>query len=158
MGLKREFAEDTVIIHEKEESRFMYLILKGTVAIYKDYGTPDEYLLGLFGVGKTFGEIGLLNHEPSMNTVVAVSDVTVAIYSEGELTKFFQHHPEQALGTLRSLTRMNKLLDVNLKMVLLESRKMAKYKELYSDALKSSNGITVDQAVLIKKILEKKKK
>lgn len=137
MGMQMDYKEDDIILKEKAESRFMYLILQGEVALYSGYQTKEEYLFGLVGKGKTFGEIGLLNHENSIYTAVAVTNVKVAVFSEFELGSFIRNYPDQALGVMRSVARMNKVFKMNLKMVMEENKDYAKYKEVYLEAMKS---------------------
>lgn len=138
MGLQLDFNEDDVILTEKSPSRFMYLILEGSVALYTNYGTSDEYLYGLLSKGKTFGEIGLLNHEENVYTVVAISPVKVAVFSENELGNFIRGYPDHALGVMRSIAKMNQIFRVNLKMLMEENKDYSSYKALYEDAIKQS--------------------
>lgn len=145
MGLQLDFYEDDVILKEKSTSRYMYLILEGSVALYSNYGKSDEYLYGLLGKGKTFGEIGLLNHEESVYTVVAISPVKVAVFSENELGNFIRGYPDYALGVMRSVAKMNKIFRVNLEMVMEENKDYARYKSFYEDAIKQSKGVDSEE-------------
>lgn len=146
MGLQLDYEEDDVILTEKSTSRVMYLILEGSVALYTDYGTSKEYLYGLLGKGKTFGEMGLLNHEESIYTVVAISPVKVAVFSENELGSFIRSYPDYALGVMRSIAKMNQIFRVNLKMVMEENKDYAKYRKLYDDAIKQSTDSNSDES------------
>ena len=138
MGMKHNYEEDEVILTEKSDNHLMYLILKGSVALYSNYGTSEEYLYGILSKGKTFGELGLLNHEPSVYTVVAISPVTAAVFSENELGAFIKGYPDYAMGVMRSIAKMNKVFRINLEMVMEENKDNAKYKALYEDAIKQS--------------------
>lgn len=138
MGLQLDFNEDDVILTEKSTSRFMYLILEGSVALYTNYGTSEEYLYGLLSKGKTFGEIGLLNHEESIYTVVAISPVKVAVFSENELGSFIRGYPDHALGVMRSIAKMNQIFRINLEMAMEENKDNSRYRRLYEDAIKQT--------------------
>lgn len=126
MGLQKIYREDDIILKEKELNKFMYTILSGSVALYINYQAGDEYLLGVCGRGKTFGEMGLLCHEPSMYTAVAVEDVKVAIFSEYEMDAFIKGYPNQAIGLMRNIARINKLLNANLRMAVEENMQSEK--------------------------------
>ena len=141
MGLQLDYKEDDVILTEKSINRFMYLILEGSVALYTNYGTSEEYLYGLLGKGKTFGEIGLLNHEESVYTVVAISTVKVAVFSENELGNFIRGYPDHALGVMRSIAKMNKIFRINLEMVMEENKDNSRYRMLYENAIKQSTDV-----------------
>ncbi len=131
MGMKQEFSEDTVIINENAESRLMYMILEGTVALYSDYGKNTEYLIGLCGKGKVIGELGLLCHEASIYTAVAITDVTAMSFSEFELQSFMKNYPDQAIGIMRNIAHINKVLNRNLKMLMEDSSHMELMIEAY---------------------------
>lgn len=138
MGLQLEYKEDDIILKEKASNHHMYLILEGSVALYSNYGTPDEYLYGILGKGRTFGEIGLLTHEDSIYSAVAVSNVKVATFSENELDHFIEKYPDYAIGVMRSIAKMNQIFRANLKMVTEEFKDYAKYRTLYEDVIKLS--------------------
>lgn len=155
MGQQLDFKEDEIILREKSPSRFMYLILEGSVALYNNYGSSTEYLYGILSKGKTFGEIGLLNHEKSIYTVVAVSPVKVAVFSENELGSFIRGYPEHALGVMRSIAKMNQIFRANLEMAMEENKDYAKYKELYEEAIKQSTEAGSDESARWRRTREK---
>ena len=113
MGRHVTLPEDSVIIKEGGIHTFMYMVIKGNVVLYMNYGKEDEYVLGAVSKGMTFGEIGLLMHEPSLYTAVSFSDVELARFSEFELGTFIKGYPEQALGIMRSIARINSMLNMN---------------------------------------------
>lgn len=123
MGMQHNYPEGTIIINEKGMHQLMYVVLKGTIALYINYKQEDEYLLGLCTKGTTFGELGILCHSPSMYTAVAESDAIVVTFSESELGTFIERYPSQALGVMRNTARINKILSLNLKMALNDSQK-----------------------------------
>lgn len=147
MGLRHEYKEDDVILTEKSKSRFMYLILEGSVALYTNYGTNEEYLYGVLGKGKIFGEIGLLNHEESVYTVVAISTVKVAVFSEFELGNFIREYPDHTLAVMRSIAKMNQIFRMNLEMLMEENKDNLRYRMLYEDAIQQSTGIDRDDII-----------
>jgi len=126
MGMQREYKEDAIIIMEKTINKHLYMVLDGTVALYINYKKPDEYFLGLCSKGNAFGEIGVLCHEESIYTAVAVTDVQLALFSENEIDSFVKGYPEQAIGVMRLMARINKLLDLNLRMVVEEQKYLSK--------------------------------
>ena len=149
MAMQLNYAEDTTIIREKAKNRHMYIVLEGTVALFSNYNTPEEYLIGLIRVGETFGEIGILNHDESLYTAVAVSDVKVVVFSDNELDIFMKNYPDQALGIMRSMARMIKILNANLNMVIEENKDFVKYKDMYLATLKQEAN-SEDKAIVEK--------
>lgn len=158
MGLQLDYNEDDVIMTENTPGRYMYLILDGSVALYSNYKTPEEYLYGILGKGKTFGEMGLLTHEESIYTVVALSKLKVAVFSENELGSFIKGYPEHALGVMRSIAKMNQLFRINLKMVIDENKDNLRYRSLYEDVIKESAEITdVDEDAIWHSTIQQRK-
>lgn len=139
-----DYKEDDVIIFEKSDSRFMYLVLDGAVALYTNYKTPDEYLYGVVSRNRTFGEVGLLTHSRSPYTAVATTDVKVAVFSEHELGAFVRNYPEQSLGIMRSIAKMSRVFSLNLKMVLEEHKNATRFEEICADALQMPENHVVE--------------
>lgn len=135
MGMQETYNEDDVIIYEKADSRFMFMVLEGSVALYINYKQEDEYLLGICNKGNIFGEMGLLCHDANLYTAVAFTKVTVVRFSESELGSFIKSFPEKALGIMRNTARMNKVLNLNLKMVMKDSQQLEMYKQMYSEMI-----------------------
>lgn len=130
MGMQMSFPEDSIIIRENSNSQYMYIVVKGTIALYMNYKKKNEYLLGLCSKGKTFGELGVLCHEKSTYTAVATDDVAVVAFSENELENFVKKYPLEALGVMRNMARMNNILNLNLKMVMSENEDSGAYDEI----------------------------
>ena len=68
----KKFSEDEVIIREGETYEEMYKIVSGRAALYLQYGTENEYLIGVLSDGKCFGEVSVLTGKPSPYSVVAI--------------------------------------------------------------------------------------
>ncbi|MDO5707386.1 MAG: Crp/Fnr family transcriptional regulator [Andreesenia angusta] len=76
----RKFPKNKVIISEKEESKYLYVILDGLVKLYKDLGDEREAVICLRGIRDIIGNTGLFPDERLHLSVKTVSEiVTVAI-------------------------------------------------------------------------------
>jgi len=62
-----------VIFHEGDPGKHVYLIVSGSVEIYKTVGDQRQ-LLNTIGSGEIFGEMGLVSNEPRFATVIAAED------------------------------------------------------------------------------------
>ena len=67
------FQPGEVIFHEGDPGRHVYLIVSGSVEIYKTVGDQRQ-LLNTIGSGEIFGEMGLVSNEPRFATVIAAED------------------------------------------------------------------------------------
>lgn len=62
-----------VIFHEGDPGKHVYLIVSGSVEIYKTVADQRQ-LLNTIGSGEIFGEMGLVSNEPRFATVIAAED------------------------------------------------------------------------------------
>lgn len=72
------FKRDTTICVEGESQRGLYIIISGAASIFKN-NKKTEHLsrIAHLEVGKSFGEISLIDNAPRSATVVADSDIEV---------------------------------------------------------------------------------
>ena len=70
-----------VIFHEGDPGKHVYLIVSGSVEIYKTVGDQRQ-LLNTIGSGEIFGEMGLVSNEPRFATVVAAEDCRLIIVQD----------------------------------------------------------------------------
>ena len=86
-----QYQEDEIILRQGELNRNLYKVLSGNVALYINYGEPEEYLVGLLGFPNCFGEMTILSHQPSYYTVVALEKTAVLRVPETNFEAFIQH-------------------------------------------------------------------
>ena len=101
----KTFSSGELIFREGELQLSLFEIQKGSVGIYRDYGTEQESLLTVLKAGKLFGEMGLLEASPRSATALAREDGTVLReISEEEFYSFLQDKPGLLLQILRQLS------------------------------------------------------
>lgn len=61
-----------VVIAENELKEKFYIIRKGAVQVFKNYGSRDESPLGILSEGHMFGELSLIDDLPRSATVVTI--------------------------------------------------------------------------------------
>jgi len=75
------FQPGEVIFHEGDPGRHVYLIVSGSVEIYKTVGDQRQ-LLNTIGSGEIFGEMGLVSNEPRFATVIAAENCRLIIVQD----------------------------------------------------------------------------
>lgn len=70
-----------VIFHEGDPGKHVYLIVSGSVEIFKTVGDQRQ-LLNTIGSGEIFGEMGLVSNEPRFATVIAAEDCRLIIVQD----------------------------------------------------------------------------
>jgi CRP/FNR family cyclic AMP-dependent transcriptional regulator len=96
----------TQIITEGEPGNTMYLVLNGTARVSR-----GGRKLAVAGPGDAFGELALLSKGPRTASVVATSDMEVAIITRRQLTSLLQDTPPFARKLLESLADLVRELD-----------------------------------------------
>ena len=112
----KKFSEDEVIIREGETYEEMYKIVSGRAALYLQYGTENEYLIGVLSDGKCFGEVSVLTGKPSPYSVVAISDIMVMRIGAGRFESFISQNPRNTAGIMKNMA--NKELAESIRMKL----------------------------------------
>lgn len=122
MGARlEEYEADTVILSEGAPSDHkMYIILEGEVILYRNYKKSDEYLIGIRGKGKTFGQMNMFTDEPNFFTIVAYSDVKLAWFEKSNLESFLFGYPSYAINLIEILSKTQSILERNLELAINE--------------------------------------
>ena len=86
------------IIIEGEQSWGLYLILDGTVGIFKSNAlSGNTYDVGQLGKGSFFGEMSLVDENPRSATVRALTDCQLFYISKEVFSVFLDHSDGQKL-------------------------------------------------------------
>ena len=96
----------TTILTEGDEGNTMYVILTGTARVSR-----GGRKLATAGPGDSFGELALLSKGPRTATVVAMSDMEVAIITRRQLSGLLEAAPGFAKKLLESLADIVRELD-----------------------------------------------
>ena len=111
------FRQNKIIIKEGAANSAMYRIVSGTAAVYLGYGTDSEYLVGMLGEGRCFGEIGLLTGKPSPFSVIAQTDLMLLTIEKDDFEDFIAEEPEKAADIMRSLARTVVTMSTNINLL-----------------------------------------
>jgi CRP/FNR family transcriptional regulator, cyclic AMP receptor protein len=98
----REYKKDELLFRQGDESREIYLILKGKVRIYKISPSGDETSIDIFSTHNLLGEFAALDNEPRSASAKAVNAVTVLAMSQ----EHFSHHINTVPGLALNLARL----------------------------------------------------
>jgi CRP-like cAMP-binding protein len=101
----RSFAPGTGIQHAGEEGGIVAGIAHGSAALTTSLSTPDSPVLHVMHPGDWFGYMPLFLPGARPNSLVARSDVTIAVLSQPELEAFLAPHPHwwRHIGTLAAV-------------------------------------------------------
>lgn len=86
------FSTDTVILGEEDSGRSVYYILSGKAKTVRYSNDGAEVWLDEIGPGALFGEMTALGAHARTATIIAASEVTVAMFSEQAFLDLMQRH------------------------------------------------------------------
>jgi CRP/FNR family cyclic AMP-dependent transcriptional regulator len=96
----------SAIFAEGSRDAEMYLIVEGSVTVYKDDVTNREKVLSVITKGKVIGEMALFDGEPRSAKIVANDDTTMLVLSRNNLERLMNDLPKLAAKLLFKLGAM----------------------------------------------------
>lgn len=112
-----KYRADQVILRQGERNACLYKIMQGSVSIYHDYGTENEYLIGISAQDKCFGEYGCFSGNPSTYTALANEDTIVMEIPKSDLHHFISLNPRNAEEIFGSMAKQIAMLSKNIEML-----------------------------------------
>lgn len=118
----KSFQAGEVIFREGEEAREMYVILRGSIEIFKEVGDSRK-ILNTFKEGDLFGEMALVDEKPRSATAVSRTDVDLFVIGNADLERIVKHQPEFVLKIVRVLSNRLRQADTLIEDLLTKDRK-----------------------------------
>ena len=81
------------LLHEGEESREMYYVQEGTLAVFKRKDDYNSQQIGTIYSGEVVGEMSFLDKSPRCATVKAISDCTLVVVPSETLENLYKDLP-----------------------------------------------------------------
>ncbi len=103
---EESFQPGATIFREGDPADRMYIILEGTVEVWKDYGEEQRDLLASHGVGHLFGEMAVVDDLPRSATVVAREAVRLLSVARDDFRGIVAANGAIALSITRSVSAM----------------------------------------------------
>jgi CRP-like cAMP-binding protein len=99
----RSYRDGEVVFWENEPGIAMYVIQRGEVGIFKDYGKPGQQELARLQHGDFFGEMALLAGDFRQATAVAVGETDLISLIHPDLFNLFERKPHLGVKLLSFL-------------------------------------------------------
>ncbi|MGE4583672.1 MAG: Crp/Fnr family transcriptional regulator [Sphaerochaeta sp.] len=105
-----EVSKGTIIYEQGTPCSTMFLLRSGTVGLYLNYHTPQQFqLFEISKSGSSLGEMGLFDHEPRNATAVALSDCVLVEISQENFPAFIEAHPQETRQIILDLSQRFKM-------------------------------------------------
>ncbi len=114
----KEFPRGTILFHEGDLGREMFIIQKGKVQIRKKVGANEEMLAEL-GEGEFFGEMALLIGMDRSATVEVIEDSKLLVVRPETFESLLKSNVEIALKMLKKMATRLRVLDEHLETAIL---------------------------------------
>lgn len=105
MERMKQYKEDDVILREGEKTDILYKMISGKAAVYLNYGTKDEYIVGILSEQSYFGELSFLLEQSETYTVVAVSDALIMHITREEFEEYVRRNAGNAITLMKALAK-----------------------------------------------------
>ncbi|MCU0559529.1 MAG: Crp/Fnr family transcriptional regulator [Desulfobacterales bacterium] len=109
VALEKHFAKGEIIFSEGDEGEGFYLIIEGTVKVFKLSPEGKEHILHLFSAGRIFGEVPVFAGEHFPANAEAIADTRVLFFPRSGFLSLIQKNPVLAMKMLADLSHKLRL-------------------------------------------------
>ncbi len=121
----KEYPRGTLLFHEGDPGREMFIIQKGKVQVRKKVGAGEKILTEL-GEGEFFGEMALLEGLNRSATVEVIEDSKILVINPGTFESLLKSNIEIAIKMLKKMAARLRTADERLETTFLEAQKERK--------------------------------
>lgn len=113
--LGRHYKSGDVLVKEADGDNKLFLIVKGSVKVVKNYGAEDEKGIAVLTEGEIFGEMTYFDNMPRSASVVAAGDADLLVLGKEHFDMLFQIHPKWTNKIMKALAQRIYLAYVDIK-------------------------------------------
>lgn len=103
ISLEKQFSKGEVIFSEGDAGNGFYVVVSGTVKIYKSSLEGKEKILHIFGTKEPFGEVPVFIGKPFPATAQAIARSRLLFFPRNEFVRLISDNPSLALNMLAVL-------------------------------------------------------
>lgn len=101
----KKYGKGEIIVQEGSGASEMYVLVSGSVGLYKNYQKFNQIDMGSIRAGESFGENALFLDRSQSATMVAVNDSVVMTITAKNATEIFSKQPEIAYSVIGGLVK-----------------------------------------------------
>jgi signal transduction histidine kinase len=103
---KQTLAAGEIIFQEGDAASNFFIVLDGTVEVWKDYNSREPDMLALHTPGHLFGEMALIDELPRSATVIAREKTDLLFINRDDFQKIVKEDSRIALSIMKSVSSM----------------------------------------------------
>jgi CRP/FNR family cyclic AMP-dependent transcriptional regulator len=100
---RRTYSKNSIILLQHNPVDGLYLVVQGRVKLVQTAEDGREVILSTRSVGDFFGEMSLVDNEPSATTVIAMDDSEILVLRREDFQRCLEAMPQISFGLMRSL-------------------------------------------------------
>ena len=137
--------KDNIVFYEGDEPKYLYLLVKGVIKLYKTSSSHKEIVLKYFHENELIGEVANFENIPYPATAKAYSDVEFLKIDFEKLKEVILLNPSLAFNIQTSLIKKIKNLEniISTNLVLDSKERVAKYIHSHSDDFFETKNIEI---------------
>ncbi|ABB44590.1 putative transcriptional regulator, Crp/Fnr family [Sulfurimonas denitrificans DSM 1251] len=138
-------SKDNIVFYEGDEPKYLYLLVKGVIKLYKTSSSHKEIVLKYFHENELIGEVANFENIPYPATAKAYSDVEFLKVDFEKLKEVIFLNPSLAFNIQTSLIKKIKNLEniISTNLVLDSKERVAKYIYSHSDDFFETKNIEI---------------
>ncbi|EQB40691.1 Crp/Fnr family transcription regulator [Sulfurimonas hongkongensis] len=144
-------AKDNIVFYEGDDSKYLYLLAKGIIKLYKTSSSHKEIVLKYFHENELIGEVANFEKMPYPATAKAYSDVEVLKIDFKGLKDIIYSNPELSYIIQTSLIKKIKNLEIiiSTNLVLDSKERVAKYMYNHSEDFFQTKNILIAEILSV---------
>lgn len=142
---EHKVAKDNIVFYEGDEPKYLYLLVKGIIKLYKTSSNHKEVVLKYFHENELIGEVANFEGMPYPATAKAYSDVEFLKIDFEKLKEIIFSNPNLAFNIQTSLVKKIKNLEniISTNLVLDSKERVAKYIYSHSEDFFETKNIEI---------------
>lgn len=142
---EHKVSKDNIVFYEGDEPKYLYLLVKGVIKLYKTSSSHKEVVLKYFHDNELIGEVANFEGMPYPATAKAYSDVEFLKIDFEKLKEVIFSNPNLAFNIQASLIRKIKNLEniISTNLVLDSKERVAKYIHNHSEDFFETKNIEI---------------
>jgi len=103
---EEKFDTNEIVFFEGDMGDRCFIILKGSVEIWKDYNSPERDMLAVYKSGQLFGELALIDQSPRGATLVVREAVNLLSIKRADFDKVLAGSVSISISIMKSISAM----------------------------------------------------
>lgn len=116
--VRKTFDDKQLLINQSDDAEAAYLILSGSVKVFRIAENGNEITLSILGPGEIVGEMSLIESEDRSASVAAIQKTEVLIITKGAFTHFIKSSPDAAIKLIQTMAKRVRVSDKHVEEIL----------------------------------------